>query len=411
MTEAILSSLTWLGLDWDGDPIFQSQRKEVYSAAVDRLLAAGKAYWCGCSPEDVDKMREEATAKGLKPKYDGRCRDRGLGPGPGRVVRFKTPMTGRTVFDDIVKGPIGVDNAELDDMVIRRPDGWAVYNLAVVVDDNAMGITHVVRGDDHVSNTPKQQLLYEALGWSPPKFGHVPLIHGQDKKKLSKRHGARSVGEYKDEGFLPEALVNYLVRLGWSHGDEEIFSVADLIEKFDLSKLSRSAAAFDPEKLLWLNAHWIKEADPARLAELLRPFLAARGLTDVDGELLVAVIPQYQTRAKTLVEMAQGAAFFFTPDEALEYDGAATAKFLTPESKALLAELRSSFAEAADFSVSGIESLLTGFLDSKGVKFKVLAQPLRVALTGKTMSPGLYETISLLGKARTLSRLDRAATL
>ena len=273
MTDAILDSLSWLGISWDGEPIYQSERSELYNQCVEKLLETGHAYWCSCTPEEVDAMREKARAEGKKPKYDGSCREKGLGPGENHVVRFKGPETGKTVFKDMVKGMVAVEHAELDDMVIRRPDGSATYNLAVVVDDSDMGVTRIVRGEDHLSNTPRQILIYEALGLTPPEFGHVPLIHGPDKKKLSKRHGARSVTEYRDDGLLPEALFNYLVRLGWSLGDQEIFSRDELVASFTTDNLSSSAAAFDPDKLSWLSAHYIKEADPAHLAKLLPAYL------------------------------------------------------------------------------------------------------------------------------------------
>ena len=258
-TDSILASMQWLGLTWEGETTYQTKRMDVYNKYVDQLLESGHAYWCSCTAEEVDAMRERAKGLGLKPRYDGHCRELGLGPGEGRCVRLKCPLQGKVVFDDMVKGRISIDVAELDDMVIRRSDGTPTYNMAVVVDDHDMGITHVIRGDDHVSNTPRQILIYQALGFEVPTFGHVPMILGPDGAKLSKRHGARAVIEYQKDGLLPQALVNYLVRLGWSHGDQEIFSLEELIELFDGTHLNPSAARFDSRKLEWLNGHYMKK--------------------------------------------------------------------------------------------------------------------------------------------------------
>jgi glutamyl-tRNA synthetase len=411
MTEAILQSMAWLGLDWDGAPIYQSKRFDVYNRYIDKLIESGQAYYCSCSPDEVEAMREQAREKGLKPKYNGRCRSLGLGPGPGRVVRFKTPLEGKTIFDDLVKGPIAIENEELDDMVIRRADGAPIYNLAVVVDDYELAVTHVLRGDDHVSNTPKQILLYKALGFPVPLFGHVPMILGPDRKKLSKRHGARSVMEYEKEGYLPEALLNYLVRLGWSHGDQEIFSKEELLASFTTSNLTNAAAAFDPDKLLWLNSHYLKAATPRRLALLLDRHLQERGHAGLDLEYLEKIVPHYQPRAKTMVEMADMCEFFVLEDEDLSYDMAAVEKFLTPETRAHLAQIRDRYALIEPFDHAGLEAATQGYLDATGLKFKVLAQPMRVALTGKTTSPGLFETMETLGRQRTLARLARALDL
>ena len=319
-TEAILESMKWLGLSWDGEPIFQSQRFEIYNRYIDQLLEKGQAYYCSCSPEQVEAMREKARAEGRKPKYDGNCREKTVTPGPGVVVRLKAPLHGKTLYQDVVKGPVAVDNAELDDLILRRSDGSPTYNLAVVVDDHEMAVTHVIRGDDHVANTPRQVLLYQAFGWDLPAFGHVPMILGPDKQKLSKRHGALSVMEYEKMGYLPEAMVNYLARLGWSHGDQEIFSRQELTQAFSPENLGRSAAVFDTQKLDWLNAHYIKEASPATLAGLLAPRLADLGFPDLDPKVLEAIVPLYQTRSKTLAEMAQACTFFLIPAAALEYD-------------------------------------------------------------------------------------------
>ncbi len=410
-TRGILASMSWLGLDWDGEPIYQSKRFDLYNAYIDKLLETGHAYYCTCTPEDVEAMREEARAKGLKPKYSGRCREKDLGPVPGAVVRLKAPISGTTVVDDMVKGPVSVENAEMDDMILRRADGTPTYNLAVVVDDSEMGVTHVIRGDDHLNNTPRQIIIYKALGLPVPRFGHVPMILGPDKKKLSKRHGATSVMEYEKDGFLPEAMVNYLVRLGWSSGDQEIFSKDELVKAFSTDNLGSSAAVFDKDKLLWLNAHYIKEAAPGRLAELTAPFLAGLGLEDVDAAYLAKAIPLLQPRANTLAEMAEKAFCFAVADEALAYDEKAVEKFLTPEARELLAALRADLAGLDGFTHDGLEKTIQEFLAAREIKFKILAQPIRVAITGGTASPGLYETMEVMGRDRVLARLDRALTL
>ncbi|MDD4952620.1 MAG: glutamate--tRNA ligase, partial [Desulfovibrionaceae bacterium] len=299
--EAILASMRWLGLNWDGEAVYQSRRIERHNQAVDELVRKGRAYWCECPPEEVQAMRDRARQRGLKPKYDGTCREKGLGPGPGRAVRLKTPLSGSTSYQDLVKGPIVVDNQELDDMVLRRSDGTPTYNLAVVVDDHDMGVSHVLRGDDHVNNTPRQITIYRAMGWPEPAFGHVPMILGPDKKKLSKRHGALSVMEYERLGYLPEALVNYLARLGWSCGDKEIFSRQELVELFSVDNLGSSAAVFDLKKLDWLNSQYIQAGDQARLAGLLAEFVNRRTPGAGRAEDLARVVPLLKPRAKTMV--------------------------------------------------------------------------------------------------------------
>lgn len=405
-TAAILDAMQWLELTWD-ELHYQSQRAELHNAYIDQMLANGQAYWCSCTPDEVQAMRDKAMAEKRKPKYDGTCRERGLGPGPGRVVRLKAPLSGATGWNDMVKGPISFPNEELDDLVLRRSDGSPTYNLAVVADDIDMGMTHVIRGDDHVPNTPKQILIYRALGKQPPVFGHVPMILGPDKKKLSKRHGAVSVTTFRDDGFLPEAMVNYLLRLGWSHGDKEIFSRQEMIELFDTAHLGSSAAVFDMKKLSALNAHYIKESAPARLAGLLPPLLAAKGL-NAAAERLEALVPMFQPRAQTLVEMADKLVFFLVDDDKLAMDPAAAEKFLTAESRPLLAEIRQRLEALAEFGAEGIEAVLNGYVADKGLTFKAIAQPLRVALTGSTASPGLHETMAGLGRDKTLNRLAMA---
>lgn len=409
MTEGILEAMQWLGLEYD-ELYFQSKRQEIHQQYIDKLLETGQAYWCECSAEEVEKMRQEAMAKGLKPKYNGRCREKNLGPGPGRVVRLKAPLSGETSFKDLVKGVITVKNQELDDLILRRSDGTPTYNLAVVVDDLTMGITHVIRGDDHVNNTHRQILIYKALNAPIPEFAHVPMILGPDKKKLSKRHGALSVMVYKEMGFLPEALLNYLARLGWSYKDQEIFSKQELIEKFSLENLSKSASVFDMEKLLWLNSHYIKKSNPNKLASLVLEFVQEQGFTP-ELAYLEKIIPLYQPRAKTLKEMAEQMHFFLKDTSELEYDSKAINKFLTPESSEHLQKIKEQLVALDNFEQKTLENLFASYLEQEQIKFKLLAQPLRVALTGQTVSPGLFETMEVLGKEKVLERLDKALSL
>jgi len=405
-TRAILDAMTWLGLSWDEGPIFQAERVEIHRAHVQRLVDEGKAYFCTCSQELLEEKRRQALAAGRKPKYDFTCRDRGLPRTPGSVVRFRCPEMGTTIVDDLIKGPIQFSNDELDDLIIERADGYPTYNFAVVVDDAQMGITHVIRGDDHVNNTPRQILLYQALGYAVPKFGHVPMILGADKARLSKRHGATSVMAYKDMGYLPEALVNYLVRLGWSHGDQEIFTMEELVALFDLDAVGRSAAVFNPEKLLWLNQHYLKAYPEALLVENLKPFWEARGYPVTDDGFSARVVSDLKSRAKTLVELADSAAFYFA--NAVAYEAEAAAKFLTPETAPHLAAVAEALPGLADYSREGIEAFLRSFVEARGIKLKAIAQPLRVALTGRTVSPGIDEIMITLGLDKTQDRIQKA---
>lgn len=406
--KAILDAMEWLGMDWDQGPFYQTQRMALYREYVQKLLDSGHAYWCACSPEEVEQRRQEALKAGRKPKYDGRCRDKGLGPGPGRVVRFRCPQAGTTVLSDMIKGPIQFDNAELDDLVLLRSDGMPTYNFAVVVDDVSMGITHVIRGDDHVNNTPRQILLYHALGAPLPRFAHVPMILGQDRTRLSKRHGATSVMAYKDMGFLPEALVNYLVRLGWSYGDQEIFSREELIQKFDLDRVGSSAAVFDMEKLLWLNAHYIREKPAAALTALVKPFLRALNLPEKDDHFLERAVATVQPRSRTLREMAEALRFYLVDE--VPYDEQAARKFLTPEMLQAFRLLMARLEASDGFTEQGLEKIFRDTAEELGVKLGKIAQPVRVALTGVTASPGLFEIIHILGKDEVLRRLRKACT-
>ena len=405
-TRAILDAMTWLGLSWDEGPIFQAERVEIHRAQVQRLVDEGKAYYCTCSQELLEEKRKQALAAGRKPKYDFTCRDRGLTRTPGSVVRFRCPEIGTTIVHDLIKGPIQFSNDELDDLIIERADGYPTYNFAVVVDDAQMGITHVIRGDDHVNNTPRQILLYQALGYAVPQFGHVPMILGADKARLSKRHGATSVMAYKEMGYLPEALVNYLVRLGWSHGDQEIFTMEELVALFDLDAVGRSAAVFNPEKLLWLNQHYLKAYPAELLVENLKPFWEARGYPVSDARYSARVVSDLQSRAKTLVELADSAAFYFV--DAVAYEADAAAKFLTPETAPQLAAVAEALPGLADYNREGIEAFLRAFVEARGIKLKAIAQPLRVALTGRTVSPGIDEIMITLGLEKAVDRIRKA---
>ncbi|OEU65563.1 MAG: glutamate--tRNA ligase [Desulfovibrio sp. S3730MH75] len=409
-TDAILESMKWLGMDWDGELMYQSERFDLYNSYIDKLIETGHAYWCDCSSEQVDAMREKAMKEKRKPKYDGSCREKNIGPGENRVVRFKTPVEGRTSFNDMIKGPITVENIELDDMILRRSDGAPTYNLAVVVDDHTMNVTQVVRGDDHINNTPRQVLIYKALGWDVPRFGHVPMILGPDKKKLSKRHGALSVMEYEKMGYLPEAVVNYLVRLGWSHGDQEIFSKDELIKLFNTEHLGNSASVFDTKKLDWVNCEYIKAKAPAELIPGMRSFLPEG--TEVADEYLEKIIPLLQPRATNYKEMADMCDFFLVSTDELKYDEKNVEKVLTPEAIEHLKELTAKIEADSEFSHDSLEAIHKGYLEEKELKFKAIGQPVRLALCGKIQSPGgLYDLMLVMGKNETIARMKKTVTL
>ncbi|MCR5220959.1 MAG: glutamate--tRNA ligase [bacterium] len=409
--DEIMASMKWLGFSWDEGPFFQTQRMDLYRAKVQQLLDEGKAYRCYCTPEELDAKRELAMKEGRKPKYDGACRERTDHPeGVPYVVRFRAPDEGTITFNDLIKGPVTVDVAELDDIIIQRSDGTPTYNFVVVVDDIDMGITHVIRGDDHVNNTPRQILMYQGLGAPVPEFAHVPMILGADKSRLSKRHGATAVMSYEQMGYLPEAIVNYLARLGWSCGDQEIFSMQELIDKFTLEHVGRAAGVFNPEKLLWLNSHYIKTAEEERLVTLLRPHLERLGLNpDTHAERLPAVVEMYRERSKTLAEMASSAAFFFR--EMPEYDPAAVAKFLTADNRALLESVIRHLEASPSFTGEAVEEAIQAVMAETGLKMGKVAQPVRVAVTGGTVSPGLSEVLVALGRDDTLKRLRAACAL
>jgi len=408
--EAIIEGMQWLELDWDEGPFRQTARFDIYRSYVDRLLAEGKVYRCYCTPEELEHRREKALAEGRTPKYDGRCRNI-TGPIPGKpaAIRFKMPQEGVTVLDDMIKGRIEFENSLLEDMIILRSDGSPTYNFVVVVDDIDMKITHIIRGDDHVNNTPKQIHIYKAFGWEPPQFGHLPMILGSDKSRLSKRHGATSVMAYKDMGYQPDALVNYLVRLGWSYGDQEVFTRDELTKYFSFDNVGSSAAVFNPEKLLWLNSQYIMNTPPERLAELVLPFLVKAGFV-IEGhypdmQWLSKAALTLRERAKTLVELAQSMKYYLL--EEVEIDQKARDKVLKPDGIALLADLREALSGVADFTAPEIEKTFASIVDKKGVKLGNLAQPARVAITGGTASPGIFEVFEIVGKDRVLKRLDK----
>ena len=404
-TKAILDAMIWLGLNWDEGPYFQAQRVDLHRDMVQKLINEGNAYYCTCTSEELETKRKAALATGKKPKYDGTCRGKNLKKSPGSVVRFRGAQTGITIVEDLIKGNISFNNDELDDLIIERGDGYPTYHFAVVIDDALMNITHVIRGDDHVNNTPRQILMYQALGFDVPKFAHVPMILGSDKARLSKRHGATSVMAYKEMGYLPEALVNYLVRLGWSHGDQEIFSPKELIEHFDFSAVGKSPAVFNPEKLLWLNAHYIKEASSERLMEEMKPLWPA-GTNTGDAAFTKKVITDLQPRVKTLVELASMADFYFTDE--IKYEEQAAQKFLNSDILAHLKNMANAIPLVQNFSKEGLEEFLKAFVQERDIKFKVIAQPLRVALSGKTVSPGIDEVMITLGKDRVVQRINAA---
>jgi glutamyl-tRNA synthetase len=412
--QAIFDAMRWLGLDWDEgphvggphEPYFQTERLATYDKHAEALIAKGHAYRCDCSKELLDGLRAQAAKEKRAFRYPGTCRDKKLPKGtPGSVVRFRMPDEGSTTFDDLVKGPITTPHKEMQDEVILRADGMPLYNFGAVVDDLEMGITLVARGDDHVVNTPRQILMYQALGYPVPTFAHLPMILGSDKQRLSKRHGAVSVLQYRDEGYLPGALINYLVRLGWSHGDQEVFTRQELIEEFDWGHVGATAGVFNPEKLLWLNQQWIKATPPAELAKHVAPLLAKRGIK-ADAEKLARVLPPIVERAKTLVEMADQAATFF--QHGVTFDEAAAKKNLTADTKPLLAEARALVAARIDEGPQALEQAFRDLAAQKGLGLGKLAQPVRVAVTGTTVSPPLFETLVLLGRDESLARLDAA---
>jgi glutamyl-tRNA synthetase len=403
---AILEGMTWLGLEYDDGPFYQTHRFERYNKVILELLDKGFAYRCNCTKERLESLREGQMQRKEKPRYDGHCRDRRVSPDEPHVVRFRNPLHGVIVVDDIIRGRVIYQNDELDDLVLRRTDGAPTYNLSVVVDDSDMEITHVIRGDDHLNNTPRQINILRAMGKEPPQYAHVPMILGDDGTRLSKRHGAVSVMEYRRQGVLPEALLNYLVRLGWSHGNQEVFSLDDMIELFDISNVNRAPSAFNTEKLLWLNQHYIKNDDPARIARLLSPFMGDIGIDPAPYPPLVDVVRIQQERAKTLVEMAQISAFFYRDCE--EYDEAAASKHLKSAAREPLEAVREALAALEDWQPEPLHRAVADVAARLGLGLGKVAQPLRVAVVGRAASPGIDITLHLVGREACLRRIDRA---
>jgi glutamyl-tRNA synthetase len=405
----ILDGMKWLGLDWDEGPFRQTERMDIYRAHVDKLLKEGKAYNCYCTPEELEVRRKAALAAGRPPKYDRKCRSLSS-PVPGRTpaVRFLSSDEGQTIVRDIIRGPVTFENQQLDDLIILRSDGFPTYNFAVVVDDVTMRISHVIRGDDHLNNTPRQIQLYQALGYEPPEFAHLPMILGSDKTKLSKRHGATAVTEYIDLGYLPEALVNYLARLGWSHGDQEIFSREELIEKFSLENVGKAPSVFNQEKCIWLNHHYIQQADPGRLAGLVLDLLRKDGVikTEPDVDWFKKLVTMLTERSHTLVEMKTGAIPFLVDE--ITMDEKAKAKHLTHDVAPLLTELADRLKPVEPFKHGEVEKVFNAIVVEKGIKLGKLAQPVRVALTGGTVSPGIFEVIEVMGKDKVIKRIEAA---
>ncbi|MDO9350929.1 MAG: glutamate--tRNA ligase [Deltaproteobacteria bacterium] len=405
--QVILDAMTWLGLDWDEGPFYQTERISLYREMADQLVTKGKAYPCFCLPEELEAKREAAMKAGLKPKYDRTCLQRKTSP-PNRpfAIRFFSPDEGKTVVEDLIQGRVEFDNSELDDLIILRSDGLPTYNFSVVVDDVTMNITHVIRGNDHLNNTPRQIQIYQALGCPLPKFGHVPMILGPDKKKLSKRHGAQSVMEYQKMGYLPQGVVNYLVRLGWSYGDQEEFTLKELIEKFTLEAVGKAAAAINPGKLDWLNSQYIKRMETDELTKKVLPFIEAKGYSVTDTDLLKRAVLSLRERSKTLVEMAELSEFYFC--EEIIYDEEAAQKFLKGESMVIFEEVIASLSKEGVLEKENNHHLIQRLSESRNEPLVKIAQPLRVALTGRTVSPPIDEVMEALGRERVIQRLQRA---
>lgn len=403
----IVDSLQWLGLDWHEGPYYQRQRFALYRETAERLLSRGQAFRCFCTPEELDAKRKAALAAGRNPGYDGTCRDSHPTPGDARpsVLRFRSPRQGETVVHDVLKGRVAFRNEELDDLILVRSDGSPTYNFCSVVDDADLRISHVIRGDDHLTNTPRQVLLFQAIDAPLPQFAHLPLILGRDRAPLSKRHGATAVRAYREAGYLPDALVNFLARLGWAHGDDEMFARQDLERLFRLEDVGNSAGVFNAEKLAWLNAQYLQQRDPTALVREAEPFLPPADGAPADAGWLAGALATLQPRAKTLVELGAQARFYLRDDGTL--DPKAAAKFLNDATLPRLARLRARLDILADWNEAALHETFTSFIDAEGVKLGKVAQPVRVALTGSTASPGIFQVMAVLGKQRCLDRIDR----
>lgn len=408
--DAIFQGMEWLGLSHDEGPYYQTQRMERYKEVIQKLLDNGDAYYCYCSKEELDALREEQMARKEKPRYDGRWRDSKETPPEGGdpVVRFRNPQEGAVTFDDLIRGEITVSNTELDDLIIARADGTPTYNLCVVVDDIDMEITHIIRGDDHINNTPRQINIMRALGFAEPRFAHVPMILGDDGQRLSKRHGAVGVMQYRDDGYLPEAVLNYLVRLGWSHGDQEIFSLEEMTTLFDLEGANRAPSSFNTEKLLWLNQHYIKTLPVERLMEEVQWHLESQKLDTSTGPAFEDVIEAQRDRAKTLVDLVAGSRYFYEP--VTEYDEKAVKKQFKVDTADNLSVVKETFAAVEDWSPEAIQAAIKQACETLELKLGKVGPALRIATTGGTSSPSLEITLNLIGKEQTLSRLEQAIT-
>jgi glutamyl-tRNA synthetase len=405
--DAILQGMTWLGLEYDEGPFYQTQRFDRYKEVIQQLLAQGDAYPCYCSKEELETLRTEQMANKEKPRYNGKCRDHAVViVGREPVIRFKNPVGGVVTIPDLVKGDITVANKELDDLVIARADGTPTYNLTVVVDDMDMGVTHVIRGDDHINNTPRQMNILAALGADLPKYAHLPMILGADGARLSKRHGAVSVMQFRDEGYLPEALLNYLVRLGWSHGDQEVFSLDEMVEYFELEDVNGSASSFNMEKLLWLNHQYIMNSDPAHVARHLSWHIGRLGIDPATGPDLVDVVKAQRERCKTLVDMAAASIYFY--NEFDSYDEKAAKKAFVTGSDEVLACLYKAFSDIADWQGEPLHNVIIALAEKRSLGLGKVAQPLRVAVCGSGASPAIDVTLSLLGRGKTLARIQAA---
>jgi len=403
---AILEGMTWLGLEYDEGPFYQTHRFERYNEVIGQLMDKGQAYRCVCSKERLEAVREQQMARNEKPRYDGHCREREISADQPHVIRFRNPLDGEVVIDDLVRGRVVISNCELDDLVIRRTDGAPTYNLTVVVDDHDMSISHVIRGDDHINNTPRQINMLRALDWQVPHYAHVPMILGDDGARLSKRHGAVSVMQYLRDGYLPEALLNYLVRLGWSHGDQEVFALDEMIQLFSIEDVNRAPSTFSTEKLRWLNQQHMKDADPARIAHLLASHLGDLGIDPAQGPDLTAVVQAQRERASTLVELAQISSFYYRDFDKIEEQAAA--KAFKEGADTALDAVRGHLAALQSWERPAIHGAIQAAVDALGVGFGKVAMPLRTAVTGGAPSPDLDLTLFLVGRVATIRRIDKA---